>query len=297
MPQRSTAEHGRNRIRPAVASVVAALNNAPRGFMLIVLLYSIAGGMLAVLASGRPTQLAWRFLRRIGLIALVVGVIPATQGLREGGWQLPAWRSPTAGGILCCAGAAAVIMLAPLASQIPFLFRLACAVGGLAGIAAACGSTFVPAESSPNVLKSLLVTNQVLACLLLGGITVAWMLGHAYLTATKMTIAPLRHFSRVLIFAVLCRIGFVAISFGIALAVMRGVDPPLLTRLRGAWLIVLLRVGLGLLGVGAFALMVSECVKIRATQSATGILFFGSLFAYMGELAAQHLLNEIGWPL
>lgn len=265
--------------------------------MLTLLLYSIAGGMLAVLASGKPSQLAWRFLRRIGLIALVVGVVPAIQGFREGGWQLPAWRSPTTGGLICCAGAAAAIMLAPLASQLPFLFRIACAVGGLAGIAAACGSTVVPAESSPEVLRSLLVINQVLACLLLGSITVAWMLGHAYLTATKMTIAPLRHFSRALIFAVLCRIGFVAISFGVAMAVLRGADPPLLAQLRGAWLIVLLRVGLGLLGVGAFAFMVSECVKIRATQSATGILFFGSLFAYMGELAAQHLLNEVGWPL
>lgn len=265
--------------------------------MLTVLLYSIAGGMLTVLASGRPSQLAWRFLRRIGLIALVVGVIPAVQGLREGGWQLPVWRSPTTGGMICCAGAAAVIMLAPLASRLALLFRLACVIGGLAGVAAACGSTFVPAETSPEVLKSLLLINQVLACLLLGSITVAWMLGHAYLTATKMTIAPLRHFSRALVFAVLCRIGFVAISFGIGLAVLRGADPPLLTQLRGAWLIVLLRVGLGLLGVGAFAYMVAECVKIRATQSATGILFFGSLFAYMGELAAQHLLNEVGWPL
>jgi hypothetical protein len=64
-----------------------------------------------------------------------------------------------------------------------------------------------------------------------------------------------------------------------------------------SWLIVFLRVGLGIVGVGAFTYMVLDCVRLRSTQSATGILYFGSIFAYIGELASQYLLYEWGWPI
>ena len=42
------------------------------------------------------------------------------------------------------------------------------------------------------------------------------LLGHAYLTATKMTIAPLRHFSRLLSLGVSARIGVVVLSLAVA---------------------------------------------------------------------------------
>ena len=49
--------------------------------------------------------------------------------------------------------------------------------------------------------------------------------------------------------------------------------------------------------MGFFAYMVADCVRLRSTQSATGILYFGSVFAYIGELASQQLLLDCGWPL
>ena len=117
------------------------------------------------------------------------------------------------------------------------------------------------------------------------------------LTATKMTIAPLRHFSRMLSWPVAARLLFTLLSVTIAWQV--GGDPtsPILVRVGPSRLIVVLRVGAGLIAVAVFAYMVSDCVPLRSTQSAIGILYFGSLMAYVGELASQQLIHELGWQV
>jgi hypothetical protein len=53
----------------------------------------------------------------------------------------------------------------------------------------------------------------------------------------------------------------------------------------------------GLIGPLAMALMVPRILKYRNTQSATGVLFAGVILAFMGEMAATLLSNEVGWPL
>ena len=89
---------------------------------------------------------------------------------------------------------------------------------------------------------------------------------------------------------------FTAASLGVAWA-LGGADASIVGRLWNAWLIVTMRVAIGLVAVGFFAYMVADCVRLRSTQSATGILYFGSVFAYIGELASQQLLLDCGWPL
>ena len=74
-------------------------------------------------------------------------------------------------------------------------------------------------------------------------------------------------------------------------------SPSLLTLLYRSWLVLSLRGAVGLLAVGVLTYMVADCVRLRATQSATGILYFASVFAYVGELAGQQLLMECGWPI
>jgi hypothetical protein len=190
-----------------------------------------------------------------------------------------------------------MVMLGPMTSRRSFAFRSLSLLGGCAGLIAACrlALSAMPVWSSAS--RNLSIINQLSAAVFLGSITVAWLLGHAYLTATKMTIAPLRHFSRVFTWCVWLRTAFVAASFAISLWVFRESLSAHLAELRGAWLYLLLRVGVGLIGVGVFAYMVNDCVRLRSTQSATGILYFGSLLAYVGELAGLHLSREIGWPL
>jgi hypothetical protein len=63
------------------------------------------------------------------------------------------------------------------------------------------------------------------------------------------------------------------------------------------WLLISIRVGIGLLIPSVFALMAWSCVKLRSTQSATGILFFTSILVIIGELTAQHLATSWGYAI
>ena len=261
-------------------------------------LYSLAGGMMAVLATGRMDQIAWRFLRTVTAIsfALLCG-LTAWQFTQRGpadittAWTL--WLGIGAG-----MWAAGTIFLAPAVLRLATPFRAMCAIGGLLGLAAGCvsGVELLYDEGLTTPATVMIVLSELLGGLMIGSITVAWLLGHAYLTATKMTIAPLRHFSRILSLAVAVRIGFLLVSLGVAW-LQGGGETTVIQSLWQAWLVVTLRVAVGLLAVGLFAYMVADCVRLRSTQSATGILYFGSVFAYIGELASQQLIIECGWPL
>ncbi len=259
-------------------------------------LYSLTGGMLVVLATGRVEQIAWKFLRLMGCAvfatACTLVLWPIFRDEAVDGWVMRL-------GVLLAAASATVIVLAPFVETVPGAFRVVCGLGGLVGLTAGCVSVAAlvgPSLGTPLFTVGLII-GQALSGMLLGSITVTWLLGHAYLTATRMTIAPLGHFSRVLLWAVAVRGGFLLLSIAVAWTTSNDAAPPILTRMADAWIVVLLRVGVGLVAVGVFALMVRACVRLRATQSATGILYFGSLFAYIGELANQHLVVAWAWPM
>ena len=267
--------------------------------MVLTFLYALAGGMLAVIASARVEQIAARFLRIIGLICfalsccVAVWMVREEPSINEGGvW--PFWL-----GLVHAVVAAVVALTAPFAERRPRFFRLLCMAGGLPALAAAClrSLALVGSEESSLPVDGLTLLGQLLGGLLLGSITVAWLLGHAYLTATRMTIAPLKHFSRLLSWALAVRIVFLVASLTVAWIVAQDAGSPVFVALKQAWLIVTLRVVVGLVGLVVFVYMVGDCVRLRSTQSATGILYFASLFAYIGELASQYLLGECGWPL
>ena len=269
--------------------------------MVTTLAYGLAGGMLCVIATAQCQQIAWRFLRLMGTVVLALAC-----GLTLWHWRAlrldPISPFPPAFwlGIALGVVAMVIVLIAPLASRGGRGFPGACALGGMLGLGAA-GLSAIAGISTTHAISilgtALIVVSQILGGLLLGSITVSWLLGHAYLTATKMTIAPLKHFSRVLSLAIMLRIVFMLLSVLTAWIVGSTAEPAVMGRLGQAWLILLLRVGIGLIGVGIFTYMVTNCVKRRATQSATGILYFGSLFAYIGEMASQQLLLECGWPL
>lgn len=272
--------------------------------MVATLLYSIAGGMLSVLATSRVEQIAWKFLRLVGFIVLAIASGATVWSFRSASLPLDLGMKAIVGlGVLLALGAIVAVLASPLAARRQPSFRWVCGFFGIAGIAAASVSAVTTlrggVDSRPHLPAAapLVILSQLLGALMLGSITVAWLLGHAYLTATRMTIAPLRHFSLMLSWTVAARIVFMLVSMAIAWQV--GGDPtsPILLRVAQSWLIVVLRVGVGLIAVAVFAYLVSDCVRLRSTQSATGILYFGSVMAYVGELAGQQLIHELGWPM
>ncbi len=271
--------------------------------MVVGFLYTLSGGMLVVLGTGKPAEIAWRFIQLIGLAAFALSVGASVWSIREAGWRIGTDTDARTWIALASAlGAAMIAVIAPLASRRPSLFGWTATIAGALGISAgglvAIGRAGLlsGAASAPAVTTTWLIgVGQVLAALMLGSITVAWLLGHAYLTQTKMTIAPLRHFARMLTLTTGLRIAFLVVSVIVGLSTGGGSGGSLPDVIRSAWLILSLRVGLGLVGVAVFAYMVSQCVRLRATQSATGILYFASIFAYVGELANQHLIADVGW--
>lgn len=267
--------------------------------MLITLLFSVCGGMLTILATAKLRLLAWKFLRLIGVLTLALACAPTAWKLRESGWTNVKSPDATTLGLAASLAAAALLMFAPMAQRAPGFLRLLCLIGGIAGITAAVLSSLAITNHLPQtfVLSLFITINQVLSSLFLGSITVAWLLGHAYLTATRMTIAPLRHFSRALTATTALRILGVVVIVGLGFWSTRYHAPSLFAQLTQYWIITSVRLVVGLIGVAVFAYMVADCVRLRATQSATGILYFGSIFAYIGELAGQHLLYETGWPM
>ena len=269
--------------------------------MIVTLLYSISGGMLVVLGTARVADIAWKFIRLIGLLTLAMACLATAWVYREvssaavnSSW----WWIVGCGSVLGL-GAMGIVLAAPMASRTPAIFHtisLLAGAGGVAGSALSCSFSMV-AQRHISLTANMITLGQMLGSWLLGSITVAWLLGHAYLTATKMTIAPLRFFSRMLSAAVAARFMFLIIALAAAWFMQDGSAVSIWTRLEQWWIIVLLRVGVGLLALAIFAYMVGDCVRLRSTQSATGILYFASVMAYVGELASQYLTRELGWPI
>ncbi len=268
--------------------------------MIATFTYSLAGGMLTALATSRPEQISWKFLRLSALLAFAAAAVVTVWSLREDGPGGAGMRSlQVPAGMALTAGAVGAVLLAPFAGRSSRAYRWICGIGGLGGVTAACvsGAGALGQAGGTPLTLSLFLANQVVGALFLGSVTIAWIVGHAYLVATRMTIAPLRHFSNLLSWTVSARAAFLVASLACAWLASRDMEPPIAVRLASSWMILLLRVGIGVVAVGVFAYMVSDCVRRRATQSATGLLYFSSLFAYIGELAGQQLSAECGWPL
>jgi hypothetical protein len=267
--------------------------------MVITFLYALSGGMLVILSATRVEQIAWNFLRLVGFLSFAMICFDTLWSLVRGVDHGLASDWAIRLGLVTAFAAVVLVFIAGLADRRPGLIRVICGVGGLTGIAAAAAmiaQALSGAGASTPVIV-LAVCGQILGALLLGSITLAWLLGHAYLTATRMTIAPLRHLSRLLLWSVTLRLVFLIAVLGFPFLLGEVAGLPSKQAIMGSWLLLILRVGVGLILVGVFAYMVADCVRLRATQSATGILYFASIPAYVGELAAHHLTLYLTWPM
>lgn len=117
------------------------------------------------------------------------------------------------------------------------------------------------------------------------------LLGHAYLTAARMTIAPFRRLNIALAAAVAAR---VLLSIGALLVQSRY---PIEMFWQRFGLYIGTRWFIGLLVPAILVYMAHDCIRRRSTQSATGILYVTGVLIFIGELIALHLTRETGLPL
>ncbi len=122
----------------------------------------------------------------------------------------------------------------------------------------------------------------------LGATMTGMLLGHRYLTAPGMPLAPLLRINTLLGGAALLRAVLSAAVWFEAGATPVGETD---------WIWLGLRWTAGILGPAVACLMVWRILKYRNTQSATGVLFVGVIVAFIGELAADLLYHDLHLPL
>ncbi len=119
----------------------------------------------------------------------------------------------------------------------------------------------------------------------LGAAMTGMLLGHRYLTAPGMPLAPLIWINAGLGLAVLfrCLVSLAGLIMGIGLL---GEST--------YWIWLALRWLAGILGPGAACIMVHRILRYRNTQAATGVLFVAVILTFIGELTADLLQHALG---
>lgn len=143
-----------------------------------------------------------------------------------------------------------------------------------------------PTEIETNF--SLLLFSTISSSLVLGATMDGMLLGHRYLTAPGMPLAPLIRMNLYLGIAAIFRL----ILSAAALTSVHGeaIESTAATWLGLRWLA-------GIIGPIIVCAMVWRILKYRNTQSATGVLFVGVILSFIGELTADLLFHELHVPL
>ncbi len=127
---------------------------------------------------------------------------------------------------------------------------------------------------------------------LLGGFLMTMLLGHAYLTAGgEMSQKP---FVRLVVMLGALLLLRTCVSVGVGLVPWwNGYQGSSMERM---WVTMMLtaRYAVGLVVPGVFTYMTYDCVRRRANQSATGILYVGGVLVIIGEGIALALVGMMG---
>ncbi|RME00195.1 MAG: hypothetical protein D6812_10195 [Deltaproteobacteria bacterium] len=138
------------------------------------------------------------------------------------------------------------------------------------------------------------------SALLLGAVNLAMILGHWYLNIPNLSIRPLRDLTGGLLVALTLRAFLVGV---VLLGASVSTDRPVtlaLGRLLSFWdqgMLLGVRVLFGIAAPFLLWYMVWASVRLRATQSATGILYAAVVLVVIGELISKYLFIATGLPL
>ena len=240
----------------------------------------LAGGVMLAAAVSDPNKVTLNWLRLAGIVALSVGGLAVffffqrDAGNRGGGTLMAA--------IVAVLGQLGFVQVAWRRTQ-RALAALAFVLAVAAGV------------SFHGRMEPLSVAVRLASCAGVAAMTglalMDMLLGHAYLTASKMTIAPFRRLN-------LWLAGAIGVRTVTAVA-----GPLLLNRWRPVemlWgvygLYMLTRWAVGLAVPAVFVYMAHDCIRRRSTQSATGILYVTGVLVFIGEIVALYLLRETGLP-
>jgi hypothetical protein len=169
-----------------------------------------------------------------------------------------------------------------------------------------CGGGFLlrtagglSATSIPPALGALVFPlDFFLSALALGSVVVCMILGHWYLVEPGMSVRPLRRVTALFITVVVLRLLLGSYTSVLVWRDLAGAGADLLSRaLVPNLLFFSQRVLFGLALPLALSWMIWQTVKIRSTQSATGILYVAVVFILFGEFLSHYILVSTGYPI
>jgi hypothetical protein len=138
-------------------------------------------------------------------------------------------------------------------------------------------------------IRTLNAASRIASSFLMGAALTAMLLGHYYLTAPAMSIAPLRRSVQFMAIGLAARV----ILAVLALIWLRtGPESRSIATVSIPPLFVGIRWGMGILGFGLATFLAWRTVLIRSTQSATGILYIAMTLLLFGELTSIILARE-----
>jgi hypothetical protein len=152
------------------------------------------------------------------------------------------------------------------------------------------GFLIVTSRGGRTGLWLLEASGRLSSAFLMGSTLTAMLLGHHYLTAPAMSIAPLRRFVRCMAWS----LGLRALVAGVALWVWLDAGAASHSAASLSPFFLAIRWGVGLVGTAVATALTWKTVEIRSTQSATGILYVAMTLVLFGELTAPMIAHGGG---
>ncbi len=256
--------------------------------MLALFSLRLAFGMLAALLLLRPAQVNPRFYRTHFLTALGLGAVALAMLWGPAAWAMRALL--LAALVLAFVGSVVWSVEGNPGGRALIVLTLL-ALGGALTVGPEEGRSPVAPALEAHALWWRL-GDDLTSSALLGVALTAMLMGHSYLIAPSMSLAPLRTLLVALFVAVLLRLALAGLALGLWTA---GRSVATLTEVAVLWLP--LRWGLGFVLPLVLGVLAWKTLRIPNTQSATGILYIVVVFCFLGELAGQLLLGETGYFL
>jgi hypothetical protein len=233
----------------------------------------LAGGLALALLCSPWRLIPPKYFRTLSLVLLGFWILTTfdlstqPESARLTPWALSACVTAFASSVLWGLGL-------PRLGQLMFL--LLCVASG-----------FVQQSTMPPEVTShaSLAISRLSSAFLLGSTLAAMLLGHHYLTAPAMSIAPLTHMLRLMA---------LALGAQVVLAIFALFRGESAGSSAGGVLLLGMRWGFGLLGPAVGLYLAWRTAAIRSTQSATGILYATMTLVLLGELAGVVLGRALG---
>ena len=280
--------------------------------MLGIMILMFVGGIGLSQAVSDPDKVTLRWLRLGGIIAMALVAVAtlavfgasdrdvANHESRQMAESASSWIS------LSLAAAALLVVAQLMFAQLAY--RKAQRLSALAAYVTTATIVWVLTMNAigtqttadlPKTAMAVDVTTTVTSILaslfaagLLGGFLMTMLFGHAYLTAGgQMTQDPFKRLVLMVATLLVLR-AFHSVPFGIWPYLANQTDG-----IGNVWTIVMIvtRYAVGLLTPGVFTYMVYDCVRRRANQSATGILYVSTVLVTIGEGIALALRGSTGF--